>query len=111
MGNFNVNVPTDAALKSLVNLTTALAKKYRINPKSTVTYFKKSDTPPYLETYTNYAVAGHTDAGVTSCPGTYLYDLLPEIRERVSENLASAKLASVTLPIPKPLVDRGITVA
>lgn len=68
MGNFNVQTPTDAALKSLVTLTTALAKKYHINPKATTTYFKKSDEAPYLKTYTNYTIAGHTDAGITSCP-------------------------------------------
>ena len=62
MGNFNVNEPTDAALKALVKLTTALAKKYRINPKSTVSYFKASTEPPYVKAYTNFAVAGHTDA-------------------------------------------------
>ena len=62
MGNFNVNVPTDASLKSLVALTTALAKKYKIKPKSTVTYFKASSEVPYLKSYTNYAIAGHTDA-------------------------------------------------
>lgn len=62
MGNFNVNVPTDASLKSLVKLTTALAKKYHIDPNATLKYFKKSDSAPYLKAYTNYAIAGHTDA-------------------------------------------------
>jgi len=57
MGNFNVNVPTDAALQSLLKLTTALAKKYRINPKSTTTYFKKFTEVPYLKEYTNYTIA------------------------------------------------------
>ncbi|MEI6672509.1 MAG: hypothetical protein WCL02_04050 [bacterium] len=57
MGNFNVNVPTDQSLKSLVKLTTALAKKYKINPKATTTYFKKSETTPYIKTYTNYTIA------------------------------------------------------
>ena len=62
MGNFNVNVPTDASLKSLVALTTALAKKYKINPKATTTYFKKSSVVPYVQAYTNYTVARHQDA-------------------------------------------------
>ncbi len=92
MGNFNVNVPTDASLKSLVALTTALAKKYKIKPKSTVTYFKASSEVPYLKSYTNYAVAWHTDAWATSCPGTNLYNLLPEVREQVSENLSKISL-------------------
>ncbi len=111
MGNFNINVPTDAALKSLVNLTTALAKKYHIDPKSTVMYFKKSNEIPYLKAYTNYAVAWHEDAGVTSCPWTNLYNLLPELRDQVSEKLASIKTVSINVPVPKPVVDRWITVA
>lgn len=111
MGNYNDNVPTDVMLKSLVNLTTALAKKYKINPKSTVTYFKRSTETPYLKEYTNYAVAGHTDAGVTSCPGTNVYNLLPEIREQVAENLSQITLASTHVAQPKPIIDRGIIVA
>jgi hypothetical protein len=62
MGNFNIQVPTDVALKSLLKLTTALAKKYKINPKATTTYFKKSAEVPYLKEYTNYTIAGHQDA-------------------------------------------------
>jgi len=57
MGNFNIQTPTDAALKALVKLTTALSKKYKINPKTTTTYFKKSDKVPYLKAYTNYTIA------------------------------------------------------
>jgi hypothetical protein len=57
MGNFNVNVPTDVSLKSLVNLTTALSRKYKINPNSTVTYFKRTTEEPFLKEYTNYAIA------------------------------------------------------
>jgi len=109
MGNFNVNVPSDAALQSLVKLTTALAKKYRINPKGTATYFKKSTSVPYIKEYTNYTIVGHQDAWVTACPWDTLYALLPEIRNQVSENLAKT-----SLPIlKKPTVakrERGITV-
>jgi hypothetical protein len=57
MGNFNINVPTDQSLKSLVKLTTALAKKYKINPNATTTYFKKSTEAPYVKPYTNYTIA------------------------------------------------------
>jgi len=111
MGNFNIQTPTDAALKSLVKLTTALARKYKINPKATTTYFKKSDTVPYLQAYQNYTIAGHRDAWVTSCPGTNLYNLLPEIRDQVSENLTTYTLVSSTHKIvPSPSINRWITV-
>lgn len=110
MGNFNVNEPTDASLKSLQQLTTALAKKYKINPKATATYFKASSDIPYLKAYTNYTIAGHTDAGVTSCPGTNLYNLLPELRDQVAENLT--KLSPVKARTSSSSsVNRGTIVA
>ncbi len=112
MGNFNVNVPTDASLKSLVKLTTALAKKYHIDPNATLKYFKKSDSAPYLKAYTNYTIAGHTDAWVTSCPGTNLYNLLPEIRSQVDKNLTTTTLVSVPkVSTPKPIVNKWAIVA
>ncbi|EKD24860.1 MAG: N-acetylmuramoyl-L-alanine amidase family 2 [uncultured bacterium (gcode 4)] len=111
MWNFNVNVPTDAALKALVKLTTALAKKYRINPKATTTYFKVDDTTPYLKAYTNYTLAGHQDAWVTSCPGANLYALFPEIRDQVSENLSKIALVVYKKPVIAPKIERGSIVA
>ncbi len=112
MGNFNIQTPTDAALKALVKLTTALSKKYKINPKTTTTYFKKSDKVPYLKAYTNYTIAWHEDAWVTSCPGINLYNVLPEIRDQVSENLTKYRLVSArTITPPKPTIDRGIVIA
>lgn len=110
MGNFNVNEPTDASLKSLTALVTALAKKYKINPKATATYFKASSEIPYLKTYTNYTIAGHTDAGVTSCPGTNLYNLLPELRDQVSKNLSTLSIAKVRTSSSSS-VNRGTIVA
>jgi hypothetical protein len=32
-------------------------------------------------------IAGHKDAGVTSCPGKYVYELLPYIRDGVKKAL------------------------
>lgn len=112
MGNFNTNVPTDASLKSLVALTTALSRKYAIDPKSTVTYFKSSSEDPFLKTYTNYALAWHTDAWITSCPGTNLYNLLPDIRDQVSENLSKIRLVSLPTVTPKKTaIDKWIALA
>jgi len=110
MGNFNIQTPTDAALQALLKLTTALAKKYKINPKATTTYFKKSTEVPYLKAYTNFTIAGHEDAGITSCPGTNLYALLPELRDQVSENLTKISLVISKKPSSAPKIDRGVTV-
>lgn len=111
MGNFNVNTPTDASLQALVKLTTALAKKYHINPNATTTYFKKSIEVPYIKAYTNYTIVWHEDAWVTACPGVNLYNLLPEIRSQVNENLVTATLVSArTITKPKITINRWITV-
>ena len=106
MGNFNINIPTDAALKSLLKLTTALAKKYHINPKATTTYFKKSPETPYLKWYTNYTIVGHEDAWITSCPWTNLYNLLPELRDQISQNLTQISLVSSKKPVVVPYIER-----
>jgi len=112
MGNYNTNIPTDASLKALVSLTSALARKYKINPNATVTYFKRSSEAPFLKEYTNYAIAWHTDAWVTSCPGTYIYNMLPEIRSQTAENLKKTSLVSLPNISSKPLsVDRGIVLS
>lgn len=105
MGNFMIQKPTDDQLKSLVKLTTALAKKYRINPNAQVKYFKTSTIPPYITTVSSYAVAWHKDDGqATSCPGTYLYDFLPDIRAQVAQNLwtsfTTPRVASVAKSQP-----------
>ncbi|MCX6824220.1 MAG: peptidoglycan recognition family protein [candidate division SR1 bacterium] len=110
MGNFNIQTPTDEAMKSLLKLTTALAQKYKINPKATTSYFKKSADAPYLKEYTNFTIAGHQDAGVTSCPGVNLYALLPELRDQVAENLTKTVLMSSKKVVVTPKIERGVTV-
>lgn len=90
MGNFNIQKPTDEQLQALVKLSTALAKKYKINPTAKVDYFKPSDWPPYIATVTSYAVAGHKDDGqATACPWVELYKLLPDIRQQIKNGFSS----------------------
>ncbi len=88
MWNFEIQKPSTAQLKSLVQLLTALTQKYNINPLWKTYYHRKSSTAPYLETLLNYTIAGHTDAGYTACPGKNLYKLLPNIRTLVKKKLA-----------------------
>jgi N-acetyl-anhydromuramyl-L-alanine amidase AmpD len=57
MGNFNIQKPTDAQMQALINLITALAKKYKIDPNTKKAYFKVSKDAPYLSTETNYSIA------------------------------------------------------
>ncbi|HRX63925.1 MAG TPA: N-acetylmuramoyl-L-alanine amidase [Candidatus Absconditabacterales bacterium] len=97
IGNFDVQEPTVEALDSLIKLSTALTKKYNINPKSRVDYHRDSKEAPYILSEENYSIAGHRDAGITSCPGDNLYKLLPQIRDIVSSNLQGKTLASSSI--------------
>ncbi|MEI7562568.1 MAG: N-acetylmuramoyl-L-alanine amidase [bacterium] len=100
MGNFNIQKPTDAQLQALLALTTALAKKYKIDPMGKVTYFRKSDWPPYMSAVQGYAIAGHRDvSNATACPGTNMIALLPTLRQRVKDALLSSP-SSIAASVP-----------
>jgi hypothetical protein len=94
MGNFEIQKPTNAQIKSLIALVTALARKYHIDPLAKTEYHIVTNTPPYMKSVTNYALAGHRDAGITSCPGKYLYAQLPDIRKAVRSNLQNGILVN-----------------
>ena len=93
--NFNIQKPTKAQIKSLIKLSTALAKKYKIDPLKQVFYHKKWFKPPYILDVKSFALAWHKDTGYTQCPWTYLYELLPYIRQKVKENLSKQKTKKV----------------
>jgi uncharacterized protein YbbC (DUF1343 family) len=63
-GNFNKEKITDAQYKQLEKLVTVLAEKYKIPAE---------------------AISGHKDQAETTCPGTDLYRLLPELRKKVED--------------------------
>lgn len=62
MGDFSKTHPTEKQISSLVSLLTALCLMYRLTPDH---------------------IWGHCDKGNSTCPGEYLYKILPEIREKV----------------------------
>ena len=96
MGNFEVQKPTDAAIKSLTALVTALAKKYNIDPLAKTDYHIATTTEPYIKSVTNYRLAGHRDAGTTACPGKNLYAQLSVLRNTVRANLQNGILVKST---------------
>lgn len=98
MGNFNIQQPTDEQLQALVKLSAALSKKYSINPMGKVTYFRKSEWPPYMTAVNGYAIAGHRDvSNATACPGTNIITLLPTLRQRIKDALVTPSSVS---PLP-----------
>ena len=87
LGNFEVDVPTNAQVESLIKAVVGVSRLYHINPYDKVTYHEATDSYPYIEDMDNYALVGHRDTEATTCPGTNLYLLLPAIREEVSRRL------------------------
>ncbi len=77
-GNFDKEVPTDAQMKSLTELVTALCRIYHIDPGPAT-------------------IVGHRDVNSTDCPGKNLYRLLPQLRDDVELNLYSEKLKGIHL--------------
>ena len=70
--------------------------KYGRNPKGTVkVYSHGSDRFPAGRTVRLPVIDGHRDTNQTACPGTHLYQRLPNVRRRAAERVARF---SVTLP-------------
>ena len=96
MWNFDIQKPTSEQIKSLVSLIAALSKKYNIDPTAKAEYHKVLTDIPYMKSVQAGAVAGHRDAGITSCPGKNLYSLLPQIKTMVMQTMAKGVLVSST---------------
>jgi len=83
LGDFTSVAPTAAALTSLDAVLEELARRHALDPSAT-----KVHAPTTLQLHT---VSGHRDANggsgscsTTSCPGDFLYRMLPSIRAQVS---------------------------
>ena len=70
MWNFEKESPTEAQLSALINLTTALAKLYNIDPNGTSYTFQiNTNKEPYVVAKKNNTIIWHKDIAATSCPG------------------------------------------
>ncbi len=88
MGNFEVEEPTQAQMKSLQKLIAYLGNKYDIDLNGTTVFHGKT-----LPT-----IVGHRDLLSTTCPGYYAYGVLDQVRR----NAASGNVdASVRFPPPR----------
>ena len=84
MGNFQYDTPTVEQMKSLVNLTTAVAKYYHIDPLGyTYTFSINTEKEPYVVAEKNPNIMWHKNIKATACPGANLYKYLPQIRDEV----------------------------
>ena len=90
MGNFQTAPLPPAMRRSLAELLAWEADRHDLKPRGKHTY-RNPDTGlrkklPYI--------AGHRDAGQTSCPGKYLYAALPGIRRDVKAVIGDGKTTS-----------------
>lgn len=111
IGNFEIQNPTDAQMRSLINLSTALAKKYGINPQAQTIYHRRLTVAPYMQDVKGYALGWHKDMGATSCPWKNLYERLDRVRNEVAKQLNETVLISTpaiesTLPTIQQHISR-----
>lgn len=98
MGNFDLELPRQAQMRSLQWLLHRLQMRYDIDPKDTVRFHGR-DLPP---------VVGHRDLLSTDCPGYYIAEAMDQIRSNVSRGDVDA---SVTFPNPKKGESTGLFTA
>ena len=99
MWNFENDNPTIEQMKALVNLTTAIAKYYQIDPYGyTYTFSTNTTKEPYVTATKNPNIMWHKNVKSTACPWTNLYKFLPYIRKEVSRRLNNWIIGNVDLP-------------
>ena len=97
--NFENDTPTIEQLSALVNLTTALARFYNIDPYGkTHTFTLNTTQEPYVTAEENFNIMWHKDIKATACPGKNLDIFLPKIREEVAFRLNNWIVWDVPLP-------------
>lgn len=99
MWNFQNDVPTVEQMKSLVNLTTAVAKYYHIDPYwYTYTFSTNMEKEPYVTVEKNPNIMWHKNVKATACPGANLYKYLPQIRKEVLRRMKNEIVGNIDLP-------------
>lgn len=95
MGHFGMEVPSQAQMRSLQWLIAKLQRTYNIAPNRRVTFHGK-DYPP---------VVGHRDLISTDCPGTYVAEVLDQVRSNVAQNNL---FAAIRFPTPPKAKSTGL---
>lgn len=91
IGNYDVVDTPPAMITTVVNVISWKLGLYGVNPRGTTTLISGGGgTSKYPEgaSVTLPTIFGHRDVGSTTCPGSYGFARLPEIRERVAYTVA-----------------------
>ena len=99
MWNFENDTPTVEQMEALVNLTTAVAKFYHIDPYGyTYTFSTNTTKDPYVTAVRNPNIMWHKNVKSTACPWTNLYKFLPKIRQEVLRRMKAWIIWNSALP-------------
>ncbi len=89
IGNFELVRQAKVVETALVRLAAWKLNKYGRHPRGTVkVYSHGSDRFPADRTVRLPVIDGHRDTNQTACPGTHLYQRLPNVRRRAAERIA-----------------------
>lgn len=104
MGNYEQVQLPPAARQSLAEVLAWEADRHNLDPQGVHRY----RNPETGATRRLPRIAGHRDAGYTSCPGKFVYGALPGIRKDVKTVMGAGKLSSgITLQPTAPVVGFG----
>ncbi len=96
IGDFEEGPPTAAAWRALEEFLVYAHRRYEIDPRTTLDFARSSDT----WRFDFHALSGHRDCGtITECPGEFVYERLPELRERVAHRIVG------DAPIVRTIID------
>ncbi|MFD7285019.1 N-acetylmuramoyl-L-alanine amidase [Streptomyces sp. NPDC059863] len=83
--------PTDAMVKSLADVLAWKTGQYQLNPEGSTQLVSAGGggtNPHPVGTVLDVPViSSHRDVNVTACPGAKLYEMLPDLREQVADQL------------------------
>ncbi len=111
IGDFTNTPPGSASVTALKSILTDRAAQYNIDPHASVWLDGVGDISP--DRWFNDSILGHRDSHSpqrTTCPGTQLYALLPEIRTYVADHLADAPVVQLVAPLSDAYLDGLFTV-
>jgi hypothetical protein len=91
LGNYDVHHPSPRMRRSLKKLLFGLVIQYGIDPFEKQTYFTPIAKEPRLTTATHTSLVGHSDTKNTACPGIHVEDLMPALRNELSEMYETVK--------------------
>jgi hypothetical protein len=90
IGNFEVATQRKVVETMLVRLAAWKLDRYGRHPKGTVkVYSHGSDRFPAGRSVRLPVIDGHRDTNETACPGTHLYQRLPNVRRRAAQRVAN----------------------